>query len=478
MGKVYRIATKLAEDSTSQDLPMKFNMGIRKDDFAIKIAIIDCGVDAWQPAIAENIKFGFSYIEQAPWYKPEDAHGTLMASLIRRINPWVRFHVYRVSSGRNDLNVNKAAKAIEHAANAGVDIINCSWTTEKDDAELQHAIEYATSHGGSRQGKHPALVFCATSDEPHHYKSVWPADYTSHVLSVSAASKSGRNRIETRMRFDLLVPGEDMPAAGLSENGDSDTLVSGSSVATAIASGIASMVLLYCKLLDKDEKCGGWHEFKRKDKILEVFKLMSHLTDNKERYVDPTLIFQDRFKKGWPRAEDKECGNVVALTWFISFKQICRQNMLAADYLLFMACTDLTNVPLALLPMTLPQEKGIDAVGTLDAYSFVTKRTAASVIDLHRLVHLSTRNWLQKNQELLSQRTQVAITRLLEVFPDSNHWNRSKWRRLLPHTKFALSSGAPGQENEARINLAHKQAMALVSDGKFTEAEAYFNIAL
>ena len=173
----------------------------------------------------------------------------------------------------------------------------------------------------------------------------------------------------------------------------------------------------------------------------------------------------------------KESENVIASTWLISFEQMRRQDTLAADNLLFMACVDPTDIPLALLPTTSPYEKGIHAIGTLEAYSFVTKRTAQSALDLHRLVHLSTRNWLEK-QELLSKWTQIAITRLLEVFPDDNHGNRSKWRRLLPHAKFALSFGLPGQENEARMNLARKHAAALSSDGRFNEAEAYFNDAL
>jgi tetratricopeptide (TPR) repeat protein len=186
------------------------------------------------------------------------------------------------------------------------------------------------------------------------------------------------------------------------------------------------------------------------------------LAEQKEEVVEPI---------------SKECENAIATTWLISFEQIRRQDTLAADYLLFMACVDQTDVPLDLLPTASPREKGIDAVGTLDAYSFVSKRTAESALDLHRLVHLSTRNWLKK-QELLSQRTQVAITRLLEVFPDNNHGNRSKWRRLLPHAKFALLSSLPGQENEARTNLVFKYAMALLSDGRFNEAEIYFNDAL
>jgi tetratricopeptide (TPR) repeat protein len=173
----------------------------------------------------------------------------------------------------------------------------------------------------------------------------------------------------------------------------------------------------------------------------------------------------------------KESENVIASTWLISFEQMRRQDTLAADHLLFMACIDPTDIPLALLPTTSPCEKGIDAIATLDAYSFVTKRTAQSALDLHRLVHISTRNWLKK-QESLGEWTQVAIIRLLEVFPYDNHGNRSKWRRLLPHAKFALSFGFPGQKNEARTNLACKHAAALFSDGRFNEAEAYFNNAL
>jgi len=88
-------------------------------------------------------------------------------------------------------------------------------------------------------------------------------------------------------------------------------------------------------------------------------------------------------------------------------------------------------------------------------------------------VHVSTRNWLQE-QGLLSQWTHVVVTRLLEVFPDNNHGSRSKWRRLLPHAKFALSSGLSGQDNEAITALIWKCAITLLSDGRWKEAEELF----
>jgi tetratricopeptide (TPR) repeat protein len=169
----------------------------------------------------------------------------------------------------------------------------------------------------------------------------------------------------------------------------------------------------------------------------------------------------------------QESENVIAATWIISFEQIRRHETLAADYLLFMACVDRNDVPLSLLPAALPREKGMHAVEALNAYSLVTKRTAESALDLHQLVQLSTRNWLQQ-KGLLGQQTQAAITRLVEVYPDHRHGSRSKWRRLLPHARFALSSGPTGQNYEARVDLVWKCAMTLYSDGRWKEAEELY----
>ncbi len=88
--------------------------------------------------------------------------------------------------------------------------------------------------------------------------------------------------------------------------------------------------------------------------------------------------------------------NPVATTWFISFKQIRRQDPLAAEYLSFIGVIVEDYVPISLLPSgnsLLEQEK---AIGTLTAYSFVTRRTAEEAFDVHRLVYLATRNWLPR----------------------------------------------------------------------------------
>ncbi|KAF1944328.1 HET-domain-containing protein [Clathrospora elynae] len=175
-------------------------------------------------------------------------------------------------------------------------------------------------------------------------------------------------------------------------------------------------------------------------------------------------------KVGLFGAVPRDSESVIAATWLLAFEQIRRNDALAADYLLFMGCVDRNDVPFALLPPALTHDQEVHAIQTLNAYSLATKRTAELALDLHRLVHSSTRNWLEK-EGLMSQQTHVAITRLLEVFPDDNHGNRGKWRRLLPHARFALSYNPARQESEARTELLWKCAMALYSDGRWGEAE-------
>ncbi|APA10080.1 hypothetical protein sscle_05g048500 [Sclerotinia sclerotiorum 1980 UF-70] len=165
--------------------------------------------------------------------------------------------------------------------------------------------------------------------------------------------------------------------------------------------------------------------------------------------------------------------NPVATTWLISFEQIRYRDPLAADYLSFMACIDPKDIPQSLLPAGRSRKKEIDAIGTLDAYSFIIKRVADQALDLHRLVHLATRNWLQQN-DLITQWTERAIIRLEEVFPNDDHQNRTTWRTYLPHVCYALMSDEAGKDGETRIALSRRFGACLLSDGRYNEAEVPF----
>lgn len=117
--------------------------------------------------------------------------------------------------------------------------------------------------------------------------------------------------------------------------------------------------------------------------------------------------FYDEFRS-------RESINPVITTWLISFERIRQQSPLAAEYLSFMSCVEHRGIPEVLLPPADTLKKMTDAIGVLDAYSFVTRREELSSLDMHRLVHLATRYWLRK-QNLLGASFSKVIRRLEQV---------------------------------------------------------------
>jgi putative hemolysin len=161
--------------------------------------------------------------------------------------------------------------------------------------------------------------------------------------------------------------------------------------------------------------------------------------------------------------------NLVAMTLFISMDWIHRSNVIAAECLFLAASVDRKDIPLNLLKASSDREKE-DVVRFLSQYALITRHPADSALDLHRLVHDALREWLER-QEWLDLWTHHAITQLVSVFPDGDHDNRSKWRRLLPHAKYVLSHSREEGEGGERLTLMWRCALALLSDGRYKEAE-------
>lgn len=164
----------------------------------------------------------------------------------------------------------------------------------------------------------------------------------------------------------------------------------------------------------------------------------------------------------------RESKNPVATTWQISFEQIRSRDPLAARYLSFMACFDPKNIPLRLLPTENLKKKQIEAFGTLKAYSFLTVRSGNEAFDLHRLVHMATRNWLVM-EDSLADYTQQATETLAAEFPTSKHEEKAIWTTLMPHAQYILASPL-AQESKERYELMYKVSLCLSADGKYEEA--------
>ncbi|KAL4777600.1 hypothetical protein BDW60DRAFT_173483 [Aspergillus nidulans var. acristatus] len=165
--------------------------------------------------------------------------------------------------------------------------------------------------------------------------------------------------------------------------------------------------------------------------------------------------------------------NPVATTWLISFQQIQRLNSLAGDYLSFMACINPRDIPESLLPEAPSRKKKIDAIGLLKAFSFVSEQVKNHTLSLHRLVHLTTRNWLRREQQFGLQ-IQKTASHLNQVFPDNDHKNQQVWREYLPHALLLVTESQFQRERENYTILVQSVGRCLNTDGRYSEAAVLF----
>ncbi|OGM47679.1 putative kinesin [Aspergillus bombycis] len=182
------------------------------------------------------------------------------------------------------------------------------------------------------------------------------------------------------------------------------------------------------------------------------------------------MLSQDFEDEG--RYEDGK--NPIAATWLISFEQIQASDTLAAEYLSLMACVEPKNIPRIYLPLTHLAAESADALGTLKAFSFIASHENSQLLDIHRLVHLATRNWLRM-QGTLTEWTDKALSRMNVLFPIPKDENRHMWRLLLPHARYILESLPWNSPTSAAIHLLHIFGYGALRDGRYEEARRAFN---
>ncbi|KAL4789245.1 hypothetical protein BDV19DRAFT_395223 [Aspergillus venezuelensis] len=200
---------------------------------------------------------------------------------------------------------------------------------------------------------------------------------------------------------------------------------------------------------------------------IEISDYISLLEEQESDIVE--LLSEDYGDDGRYR----DIQNPVATTWLISFQQIQRLNPLAADYLSFMACINPREIPQSLLPDAPSKKKKLDAIGLLKAFSFVSEQIKDHALSLHRLVHLSTRNWLRREHQF-SQRIQYTAKHLTKVFPDDEHKNQKTWRGYLPHALSLMNESDFQKERESFKKLVQNVGRCLRTDGRYYEAAAFF----
>ncbi|KAF5675741.1 acyl transferase acyl hydrolase lysophospholipase [Fusarium denticulatum] len=127
-----------------------------------------------------------------------------------------------------------------------------------------------------------------------------------------------------------------------------------------------------------------------------------------------------------------ESQSAVATTWIVSFDRIQSSNQAAAELLSFMAFIESRAIPRSILPVFETEQQTTRVVGILKSHGFLTQRGLDAIYDMHRLVHMVTRKWIEQKGELREIQL-ISLARVKLVFPRMEWKNRELWRQYLPH---------------------------------------------
>ncbi|RDW59938.1 hypothetical protein BP6252_13025 [Coleophoma cylindrospora] len=171
--------------------------------------------------------------------------------------------------------------------------------------------------------------------------------------------------------------------------------------------------------------------------------------------------------------------NSVIRTWQISFDQIERKWPNAIELLSLIAMLDRQGIPKFLLSTRYASLLDFDeALQPLNEFSFITIEKSGESYEMHRLVQLAMRKWLEWRDDV--ERWQgEAVDVVSRAFPNGNYENWELCGKLLPHAQeviqFELRSNT---YCIAQAALLHYMAWYSWAQGHYVHAETQSQEAL
>ncbi|KAI2930358.1 hypothetical protein CBS147321_10546 [Aspergillus niger] len=239
-----------------------------------------------------------------------------------------------------------------------------------------------------------------------------------------------------------------------------------------------------------DRKLGGQSNYRESDKLaamlgcmpLAIIQAAAYISDpdrncSVQQYINELkesdhlkicLLEEDeaQFRRDW------EAKNSVLKTWVISFNRIRQSRQSAADLLSLMSFFDRQGIPRTLLKHRNIQDsieltEGNDSDTTrsltnlanelnkdilkLQRYSLISVNIDQGSFNMHSLVQLATRRWLEVNGELEKWKQQY-IQNLYVAFPIASHENWAQCQLLFPHARSAIDQRP--QERDSLLEWA------------------------
>jgi tetratricopeptide (TPR) repeat protein len=167
---------------------------------------------------------------------------------------------------------------------------------------------------------------------------------------------------------------------------------------------------------------------------------------------------------------DLRVSNSVIITWQITFDYICQTRPSAANLLSLMSFFDRQGIPVLLLrpdsgttnsdgTSSACNDSGSDAMSeynisnefeddivVLKNFSLITVNVDGDTFEMHSLVQLSTRKWLEENGQLERWKRDY-VARLCRAFPPGNYENWKSCQSLFAHAEAAAEQKPTGQKS-------------------------------
>ncbi len=217
---------------------------------AIKVAVVDTGIDATHPDLLGNLKGGYNAINPTVSWTDDNGHGTHVAGTIAAIDntigvvgaaPEADLYAVKVLNRRGSGYTSDIIEGIDWAIANGMDVINMSLGSSVYSSTFEAACTRAIDAG-------VVIVAAAGNSGPGDDTVGYPAKYPG-VIGVSATDSSN-----VIAYFSSRGEGVDVAAPGVSiystYKGSAYATMSGTSMASPHVAGVVALILTQTEVTD------------------------------------------------------------------------------------------------------------------------------------------------------------------------------------------------------------------------------------
>ncbi|KAL4745419.1 P-loop containing nucleoside triphosphate hydrolase protein [Aspergillus terricola var. indicus] len=175
---------------------------------------------------------------------------------------------------------------------------------------------------------------------------------------------------------------------------------------------------------------------------------------------------------------DTSIRHSVITTWQLSFEQIRHSHQIATELLALMSMFDRQSIPEYLVQEDYETLQFEDALAPLISYSLIRSGIEGRLFEIHRLVQLSVRVWLDIHNEL-EQWQEKSRGIMAQMLPNGDYENWVQCQELLPHAREVMKPSVQNDVDELnRASISVNCGWYLLVRGAFADAEVMHRQAL